>query len=607
VPFSRGRFRSAQRQARILPAARFAATIALIFNAALATQSAGAAVTPLRASIATGALEAGGSTTVTLSISIDEGWHINSPAPNQKFLIPTRLEWKLPLGIQAAPPEFPQPITRRLELAGDQDLELFEGEIAVRSRLTAAADADLSAQATAILHYQACNDTVCLRPTSIELVLGWSVAEAGAAAFAGNEEAQKIAASVKAGPWVVVPLMLGLGLILNLTPCVYPLILVTIAFFGGQAGDRRGRRIWLAILYVLGIAVTFSAVGASAALSGSFFGAAIAMPQVQLGLALLMVALALSAFGVYQIQIPSALAAKIGSAGGGALGAFFMGLTMGLVAAPCVGPVVVGLLIYVGSQGDVAHGVWLFFLLALGLGLPYVALAAAAGSISALPRSGAWLQWTEHLFGCVLLAMALYFAGGLLPDNIEHWLMAGYLAGATVFLAFIDKAGSEFRAFLLGRRVVGVAALAAIGFVYLPVGDATAGLPWQEFSAPAYDSARNSGAPFIIEFGADWCLPCKEMEERTFRDATVLEAGKGMAFISVDMTTSDRRTELILESFEVFGAPTTIFYGPDGKEWKRKIGFIGPDDFAKYLREGWKNSDPIAPAEKATLGASSGA
>lgn len=588
MPFLGGRLYSAKRQARNRRAAIVAATTLLLTTAVLAPANAGAGTDPVRATIATGQLKAGGSTTVTISVALEEGWHINSPAPKQKFLIPTRLEWRLPAGVVAGESAYPTPVTRRLPLAGDKKLDLFEGEIVITAKLTALPDADLGAGAAAILHYQACNDTVCLRPTSVELALAWSESDGAAALFGGNAEALKIADSVAAGPWVVVPVMLGLGLILNLTPCVYPLILVTIAVFGGQSGGHRGRRIWRAVLYVLGIAITFSIVGASAALSGSFFGAALAMPQVQVGLGLLMVALALSAFGVYQIRVPTALAARLGATGGGALGALFMGMTMGLVAAPCVGPVVVGLLIYVGSRADVAHGVWLFFLLALGLGMPYLVLAAAAGSISSLPRSGAWLQWTEHLFGCILLAMALYFVGGLLPDSIEHWLMAGYLAGATVFLAFIDKAGSEFRAFLFGRRAAGVAALALVGFVYLPVGDASAGLPWQEFSAPTYDSARKSGAPFVVEFGADWCLPCKEMEERTFKDAAVLEAGKGMTFISVDMTTSDRRTELILQSFEVFGAPTTIFYGPDGKEWKRKIGFIGPDDFAKYLTEGWK-------------------
>ena len=160
----------------------------------------------------------------------------------------------------------------------------------------------------------------------------------------------------------------------------------------------------------------------------------------------------------------------------------------------------------------------------------------------------------------------------------------------TFVLTSIDQAGLRLRERLSARTLASVAALATIGCVYLPLAAATAGLSWQEFSAAAYDTARKSGAPFVIEFGAEWCTPCKEMEERTFLDPAVLEAGEGMTFISVDMTTSDRLTELILESFEVFGAPTTIFYGPDGKEWNRKIGFIGPDDFTKLLRRGWKKT-----------------
>lgn len=433
---------SALRQSRIRLAALVAATLVLSFCDALSSESARAAADPVRAEIVAGELRPGGTTLVTLSVHIEEGWHINSPNPAQKFLIPTRVEWKLPAGVTATEVEFPETHTRKLPFAGDEDLALFEGNIELTATLAAASDTDLSALGMALLHFQACNDKVCLRPKTIELPLGWSgPADAAGGFLSGNAE----------------------------------------------AGGPRTYGIWAVVLAMLG--------------------------------------------------------------------------------------------------------------LALGLGMPYLVLAAAAGSISSPPRSGAWLQWTKHLFGCVLLGMVLYFVGGLLPDNIGHWLMAGYLAGAAVFLAFIDKAGAQFRAFVLGRKVAGVATLAAVGFIYLPVVNASAELPWQEFSAATYDTARKSGSPFVIEFGAEWCLPCKEMEARTFRDAAVLEAGKGMTFISVDMTTSDRRTELILQSFEVFGAPTTIFYGANGKEWKRKIGFIGPDDFAKALAEGWKQPDREALGE----------
>jgi len=399
-----------------------------------------------------------------------------------------------------------------------------------------------------------------------------------------NEEAaDSIARLVAGGLWTLVPGMLLLGLGLNLTPCVYPLMSITVAYFGSQAGNSRGRKVWLALSYTMGIAVTFSIVGASAALSGGMFGAALSKPPVLIALATMMVALALSSFGVYQIKIPDTLSMRLGGSGKGTLGALFMGMTMGLVAAPCVGPVVIGLLVYVGTQGDVLLGLGLFFLLALGLGIPYVVLAVAAGSIAALPRSGAWLEWVEHFFGCVLLAMAIYFLNPILPDAVERVVMPAFLGLAIAYLAFFDPAGREFRGFVFGRRALGTVALAAIGFVSLPAAETHQELHFEPYSNATFEAARQSGSPFLVEFHAEWCMPCKEMEERTFTDPTVMKAGAGFSFLSVDMTTTDGETEEVLERFDVLGAPTTIFYGPDGNESTRRVGFIGPVDFSKLL------------------------
>lgn len=159
-----------------------------------------------------------------------------------------------------------------------------------------------------------------------------------------------------------------------------------------------------------------------------------------------------------------------------------------------------------------------------------------------------------------------------------------------MFLDFVDRA--------LSKAFARSAASAACTLVFVLAAapgafaeHAGGGLRWQTFSAQTYDAARASGSPFVIEFAADWCMPCKEMERRTFTDPAVIAAADGMTFLSVDMTTSDRHVELILRSFDVFGAPTTIFYGPNGKEWKRKIGFIGPADFVEYLRQGRKKGD----------------
>jgi len=156
------------------------------------------------------------------------------------------------------------------------------------------------------------------------------------------------------------------------------------------------------------------------------------------------------------------------------------------------------------------------------------------------------------------------------------------------------------------RRSLGILILTSLALLVTAgaPGPAVAeGLRWQAFDAHAYDAARSSGEPFVIEFAAEWCRPCKEMEERTFTDPGVLKAANGMTFLAVDMTTNDRMTQLILESFDVVGAPTTLFFGPDGKEWKRTIGFVGPADFAELLDRSWRGTDRSKPAESATLGA----
>jgi thiol:disulfide interchange protein len=159
---------------------------------------------------------------------------------------------------------------------------------------------------------------------------------------------------------------------------------------------------------------------------------------------------------------------------------------------------------------------------------------------------------------------------------------------------------------LLKRRSLGTLILTSLTLVVIAGSSGTAAteeLHWRDFDAHAYDAARASGRPFVIEFAAEWCRPCKEMEERTFKDPAVVKAAKGMTFLAVDMTTNDQMTQLILESFGVVGAPTTLFFGPDGKEWKRTIGFVGPTEFAELLDRSWRGTDRSDPTHSPTLGA----
>ena len=225
------------------------------------------------------------------------------------------------------------------------------------------------------------------------------------------------------------------GLALNLTPCVYPLIGVTIAYFGNQGGGGTRRLLILASLYVAGIGLMFSAIGTAAALSGGLFGAMLENPYVLIGIAAVMLVLAASSFGWFTLQAPSWMLQSAGAARPGYLGALAMGLGMGVVAAPCIGPFVLGLLLIVEHSRNALFGFTVFFVLALGMGLPYVVLALAVGHIRSLPRSGEWLAWIEHLFGFVLIGLALYFIDPLLPHRLATRLLPYYAAAAGFTLA----------------------------------------------------------------------------------------------------------------------------------------------------------------------------
>ncbi|MGH7787372.1 MAG: protein-disulfide reductase DsbD family protein, partial [Candidatus Binatia bacterium] len=376
--------------------------------------------------------------------------------------------------------------------------------------------------------------------------------------------------------------LLGLGL--NLTPCVYPLISVTLAYFGGQ-GRSRGRVAQLASLYVLGIALSFSAVGLAAALSGGIFGAALQRPVVVLSITALMIALSLSSFGVYQFQPPSALMRWAGgTAGGGVAGALFMGLTMGIVAAPCVGPIVVGLLVFVGSRQDPGLGFLLFFVLALGMGTPYLGLAMAAGSIKSLPRSGEWLVWTERLFGCILLCLAAYFVSPLLPMPLKHWLLPAAIGLSGAYVGFVEPAGRTVRFFPAIKSAVGLAMVATAAWLATPAAPERA-IAWQAFEVASADAAVAGDRPLLIDFAAEWCIPCREMDHTTYVDPAVVREADRFRMVKADITEENEATTQLTTRFEVKGVPTVILFSPAGEETHRMVGYVGPDELLRAMRE----------------------
>jgi thiol:disulfide interchange protein DsbD len=401
---------------------------------------------------------------LAVKVNIDDTWHINSNKPNEEFLIPSelRIENK---NFQAANIVFPKAEELNFSFS-DKPVSVFEKEIVIGVLLHVPEGLEPGNYSVPVtLRYQACNDQTCLPPTSVTKEVDIEVVNNSTPVKEINQEmfselelsySPKISESEEGSlgdtlesSGIVLSLILVFlgGLALNLTPCVYPLIPITIGYFGGQSEGRTGKLFTLGILYVLGMALTYSVVGVITSLSGALFGTLLQNPIVIIGVAAVLVALSLSMFGLYEFKMPDAWVTKAGGAKSGAFGAFFMGLTMGIVAAPCIGPFVIGLVTYVAAKGDPFYGFLMFFVLAVGLGIPYLFLALFSGKIKSLPKSGFWMDAVKHIFGFILVGMAIYFLLPLLSESYRDYVLPIYMILASLYLLIFDKVANDIKGF----------------------------------------------------------------------------------------------------------------------------------------------------------------
>lgn len=546
-------------------------------------------------------INAGNNLFLILNVKLDPEWHINSNKPNEDYLYPTDVSLKSKDGFLISDKKFPPAKNLNFEFT-EVPVSVFEGEFEIfvivkipESLKEGKYNFDI------LLAYQACNNQTCLPPSEKSVPFEIEVTnnsgeeqknfefdfskfdELNVSATQNNKSDDSAISSIfneNSLFLAFILLFLG-GLALNLTPCVYPLIPITLGYFGGQSENKTSRLFTLALLYVIGMAITYSVIGVVTALSGSLFGALLQNPFVLIGIAAVLVALSLSMFGLYEFQLPNSLVVKLGEARSGYFGALFMGLTMGVVAAPCIGPFVVGLLTFVGAKGDPVFGFFVFFVLALGLGFPYLFLGVFSGKIKSLPRSGEWMIAVKKIFGFVLIGMAIYFILPLLPETYRSYVLPSFMILSSVYLLFFEKSGLNVKTFVWIKSII-LGIVLILGF-YLLIPFEKESIEWTKVSTKNIEVGN--GTPTIIDFYADWCIPCKELDAMTFTDSRVIEESKRFRRLKVDLTkTGSEETQFAMDKYDIVGVPTVIFFDKNGNEVKRITSFVNADEFLEIMK-----------------------
>ncbi len=423
-----------------------------------------------------------------------------------------------------------------------------------------------------------------------------------------RSESSQIAALFKGGSfWLVVASFFGFGLLLALTPCVFPMIPILSGIIVGQGQHlTKPRAFALSLAYVMGMAITYAAAGVAAGLSGTLLSNALQNPVVLGVFALVFVALAFSMFGFYELQMPNFIQSRFNDAsnkmkGGHLTGVFAMGALSAVIVGPCVAAPLAGALAYIGLTRDVWLGGWALFAMALGMGMPLLLVGMSAGAL--LPRAGGWMEAVKAFFGVLLLGVAVWLISPVIPAVAHMLLWAVLLIVSAIYLHALDPLPLPVRGWAKFWKGVGVVALIAgiallIGAlsggrdILQPLSGLRAGGMAAAADAPhaRFEKIKNvaeleqrlaqtQGKFVMLDFYADWCVSCKELERFTFNDAKVQARLRDMVLLQADVTANSDDDKALLRKFGLFGPPGIIFFDPAGKEKGRVVGYENPEKF----------------------------
>ncbi len=382
------------------------------------------------------------------------------------------------------------------------------------------------------------------------------------------------------------------GVLVSLTPCVYPMVAVTVSVFGARQAKSRVEGVLLSLAFVAGIVAMFVPLGVAAGMTGSLFGAALQNRWVISAISLLFIAMAASMFGAFEFALPSSLTNRLATMGGiGFRGAFVLGLVSGLVASPCTGPVLTGILAFIAKTRSITLGAGSMAAFAIGLGLPFFLVGAFAVH---LPKSGRWMVHVKSIFGIVLLVVALYFLGNAFPGMpllVPGGAFGVVLAcGACLLGILLGAVHRDFASAAVGGKMgkaLGVLLVAFGGFAGVSILTRPAGaIEWEhETFTNAQLRAYQEKRPLLVDFGAAWCGACKELDKLTFSQPSVKKEAARFVAVKIDATHDEEPVvAATIRKLNVVGLPTVILFDSQGAEAKRFTDFVTADVMSEALR-----------------------
>ena len=526
--------------------------------------------------------------------TIKAGYHIGA---HDSTLYPAGLVVIPPAGVTLSQPVFPAGVRKAFPFAPNEKISVYEGTFVVRVKGHAANSAKPGPVTFGSkLDTQACKGEQCYPPQISQASLGVSIAKPGekiasanidlfkpTSAASGRDEATGMFKRLAGmSLWVRLAFLFAMGLLMAFTPCVYPMIPVTVGYFSSQAG-KNGRRVYgLATTYVLGIALTYSTLGVIAAVTGRAFGEAMQQPAVSGGIALVLIALALSMFGLYELQPPGFITSRA-SGKSGVLGALMMGLIFGIAAAPCAGPFVLGLMLFVASLGNPLTGFVMFFVMSLGFGAPLFLLAAFSGK---MPVPGMWMVSVKKIAGFLLIGAAVHFGGYVLPAPIQSYLIPAVVLIAGVYLGFFEKSLASVKFGSCFGKAGSATAVALAVVMLMNQGPRTA-IKWETYTPVRLAQATLAGKPVMIDFTANWCQVCRELDHATFSDPAVIKESNRFVRLSVDGSVGSAAVDAAKAKFDIHGFPAVILMDSNGVEIRslRVVRFIDPPEFIKRMSQ----------------------